>query len=51
MMSSEDHEDIGKKFLEEIRQMEEKAYLFEDPEKQKKCLRLIEEIRELWGEE
>lgn len=51
MMSSEDDEDVGKKFLGEIRQLEEQVNLFKDLEKQKQYLRLIKEIRELWGEE
>ncbi|MDG6219334.1 MAG: hypothetical protein QCI00_07825 [Candidatus Thermoplasmatota archaeon] len=49
-MSSEDNEDIGKRFMDEICQMEKKAYQIKDPEKRKECLCIVKELKELWNE-
>ena len=48
-MTSEDTDDIGKRFLEDISQMEQKATGL-TPEEKQKLKNLVERIRELWSE-
>jgi hypothetical protein len=48
-MTSEDTDDIGKRFLEDISRMEQKATGLTTEEKQK-LKSLIEEIKKLWNE-
>ena len=50
-MPSENDEDIGEKILEEIDQMEKKAFLIKDPEIRQKCLRATKKIREILCED
>jgi len=49
-MSSEDEDDIGKRFMDEICEMEKKAYLIQDLEKRQECLSKVKELRKLWKE-
>ncbi len=48
-MSSEDTEDVGKRFLEEISRLEQKTNGM-TPEEKQQFTSLIKHIRELWNE-
>ena len=47
-MSSEEDEDIQKKFLKELSLLEQKVDQIENDEKKKEFLKNIEDIRKLW---